>query len=261
MRTFFRAAVSVCPIAGIGLLLLLARALAAQVTPADYERALGLQDKYRNLALHLPSSPEWIEGTHRFVYSRTVAAPAYQGQGRERENEPAHEYILFDADTRESRLAFDHDKLADALSKALNLPVKPQYLPLARLRFTADEKSLEFLFHDVRWRCDLAGYVCAKKADLSPDDDDFEGDEYDFTPKAINGDALAKTSPDGKWQANTRTSRQIPLFQKLLADLATEAGMGEFTFWGDFARTPFERTRSHDLIFAAREHQDVVTKK
>jgi dipeptidyl aminopeptidase/acylaminoacyl peptidase len=216
MRTFFRAAVSVCPIAGIGLLLLLARALAAQVTPADYERALGLQDKYRNLALHLPSSPEWIEGTHRFVYSRTVAAPAYQGQGRERENEPAHEYILFDADTRESRLAFDHDKLADALSKALNLPVKPQYLPLARLRFTADEKSLEFLFHDVRWRCDLAGYVCAKKADLSPDDDDFEGDEYDFTPKAINGDALAKTSPDGKWQAYVKNYNVVvrPVPQK-----------------------------------------------
>ena len=64
---------------------------------------------------------------------------------------------------------------------------------------------------------------------------------------------LAREKPSGKWQAHARTSRQIPLFQKLLTDLLTQAGLGDLHFWSDFARTPFELERSPDLIVAARK--------
>jgi SAM-dependent methyltransferase len=64
---------------------------------------------------------------------------------------------------------------------------------------------------------------------------------------------LAREKPAGKWQAHQRTSRQIPLLQKLLTDLAAQAGLGEFSFWGDYARSPFDPARSHDLILAARK--------
>ena len=46
---------------------------------------------------------------------------------------------------------------------------------------------------------------------------------------------LAREKPAGKWQAHARTSRQIPLFQNLLTDLAAQAGLGEFSFWGNYA--------------------------
>ena len=65
---------------------------------------------------------------------------------------------------------------------------------------------------------------------------------------------LTREKPSGKWQAHTRTSRQIPLFQKLLTDLTAQAGLGDFRFWGDFARTPFSAEGSHDLIFAASKN-------
>jgi hypothetical protein len=64
---------------------------------------------------------------------------------------------------------------------------------------------------------------------------------------------LTREKPAGRWQASARTTRQIPVFQKLLTDLATEAGLGEFACWGDFARANFEPETSHDLIFAARK--------
>jgi hypothetical protein len=64
---------------------------------------------------------------------------------------------------------------------------------------------------------------------------------------------LAREKPAGKWQAHPRTSRQIPLFQKLLSDLAAQAGLGEFSFWGDYVRSPFDPEKSHDLIYAARK--------
>jgi SAM-dependent methyltransferase len=64
---------------------------------------------------------------------------------------------------------------------------------------------------------------------------------------------LAREKPAGKWQAHSRASRQIPLFQRLLSDLAARASLGEFSFWGDYVRSPFDPEKSHDLIFAARK--------
>jgi SAM-dependent methyltransferase len=64
---------------------------------------------------------------------------------------------------------------------------------------------------------------------------------------------LVRDKPMGKWQAHSRTARQIPLFQKLLADVAAQARLADFTFWGDFARTPFALETSHDLVLAARK--------
>ncbi len=77
----------------------------------------------------------------------------------------------------------------------------------------------------------------------------------DYHPDYINFHAifLARQKPQGKWQAYPRTSRQMPLFQRLLADLATQAGLDDFSFWGDFTRTSFEPHASHDLIVAARK--------
>ncbi len=66
---------------------------------------------------------------------------------------------------------------------------------------------------------------------------------------------LARDKPAGKWEAFPHTSRQIPLFQKLLVDTATRAGLGEFTLWGDFAQTPFDPKDSNDLILSARKAQ------
>jgi len=77
---------------------------------------------------------------------------------------------------------------------------------------------------------------------------DYQADHLNF-----HAVFLVREKPAGKWQTHARTSRQIPLFQKLLTDLAAQAGLGEFSFWGDYARSPFDPEKSHDLIFAARK--------
>ena len=53
-------------------LVLLPTRLSASVSAADYERGLSLREKYQGLVLHLPDSVEWVDGTNRFVYRRTV---------------------------------------------------------------------------------------------------------------------------------------------------------------------------------------------
>jgi hypothetical protein len=79
------------------------------------------------------------------------------------------------------------------------MPVKPEELPLGTYHFVDRETALELTHENAIWRCDLTAYQCVKKQALTPQDDDFdESDSYDFTPRAVNGDAITKPSPDGK---------------------------------------------------------------
>jgi dipeptidyl aminopeptidase/acylaminoacyl peptidase len=171
-----------------------AQFLPAQPAPADYERALDLQKKYRGLVDHAPEEPVWLEGSDHFVYRRSTVA----SDGRE----PGYEYVWGDAESDTARLAFDHTKLAAALAQVFQMPIKPEMLPLGNFHFVDHESAIQLVHANVLWRCDLVSYACAKVRDLTHDDDDFdEGDSYDFTPQPLNGEAHAKISPDGKWLA------------------------------------------------------------
>ncbi|HVU48110.1 MAG TPA: DPP IV N-terminal domain-containing protein [Terracidiphilus sp.] len=169
------------------LLTALSGAAAAQLTPADYTRALNLQEKYRGLVSHMPDRLQWLEGTDRFVYRRTIPG--------------GHEFIMVDAETRAMKPAFDHARLAEALSKALDEPIKPEALPLEDLKLQPDSASLNFMHGDDRWRCDLTAYTCAKLP--APKREPIAEDDggYDSTPPAVNGASHGVPSPDGKWLA------------------------------------------------------------
>src|SRR5208337_2138163 len=53
--------------------------------------------------------------------------------------------------------------------------------------------------------------------------------------------------------SHARSSRQVPLFRSLLAQLLTRAGFGKMRFWGDYAKSPFDPARSNDLLVAAEK--------
>src|SRR5580658_2207479 len=145
-------------ICGLGASLFLGAAQ-AQVTRADYDRALGMQEKLRGLVEHAPDSPEWIEGTSHFIYRRSTIAANGHPAGQE--------YIWVDAETGGARPAFDHAKLAEALSHAFGAPVKPEALPLGNYHVVDHEAAIEVLHANAIWRCDLSAYTCAKKRDLT----------------------------------------------------------------------------------------------
>lgn len=161
-----------------------------QLTRADFERALDLQEQYRGLIDHLPDAPQWIEETDRFVYRETLRAlPG--------EKENGSRFVMIDLADRKSQPAFDQQRLADALSKASGEKVEPAHLPFSRFHFEDDQKSIAFNVKETHWTCHLDTYTCTKKAENRDPDD--EG--YDPTPKPENGDEHAVKSPDGKWLA------------------------------------------------------------
>ena len=74
-------------LAGLVLAPLGAAPLFAQGTIADYQRAMGLRDKYQGVALGVAEPATWIEKTSRFWYRRTVKG--------------GNEFIVVDAATQQ----------------------------------------------------------------------------------------------------------------------------------------------------------------
>ena len=156
----------------------------AQVTVADYDRALNLQEKYKGLVLHLADEAQWIGDTDRFAYRVTAKG--------------GHEFVVVDAETRTRQAAFDHARLAETLTKALGEPMKPDALPLERFRLIDGGATLEFVHEGNHWRCDLKAYTCAEQPHQEVADDDGG---YDSTPAPDNDVTHGVMSPDGKWLA------------------------------------------------------------
>ena len=129
-------------------LVLLPGAARAQGTRADYERAVGLRDGLQGLAVDVAEDPHWLEGGHRFWYRKSVTE--------------GHVFVLVDADSATQQPAFDHARLAAALSGPAEKPYTAVTLPFDRFTLADGGAALEFVADSVRWRCDAVEYACRR---------------------------------------------------------------------------------------------------
>ena len=166
----------------------------AQLTEADFDRALNIQEKYSGLVVNLPEPPVWQESTDTFVYRKSI--------------DGGHEFDLVDANASSKQPAFDHAKLAAALSSASGESYKAATLPFMRFNFVANRSAIEFTTGafgagGARWHCDLSNYTCAKLPQRRRGAADDTGDDYgyDDTPRAVNDPQHTEASPDGQWLA------------------------------------------------------------
>ena len=65
---------------------------------------VALRNKFQALAVNIPDRVNWIESTSRFWYRKSVKG--------------GNEFVLVDAETLAKKPAFDHERLAAALSAA-----------------------------------------------------------------------------------------------------------------------------------------------
>ena len=144
----------------------------AQGTAADYERAKGLRAKYESAVIDLAGPATWIGTSHRFWYRKLSKGVV--------------EYIVFDADTLQKQTAFDHPKIAAALSKLLRANVKANDLQLGGLRFDNTAANFFATVEGTAIRCALAEANCTR---VDP-------------PVRGPRPAGPVMSPDGKWEAS-----------------------------------------------------------
>ena len=95
------------------LLLLSLLSSRGQGTKADYERSANLNQRFANKVLKQRVTPHWLADTNRFWYRNDLA-------------DGKREFILVNASQATRSLAFDHAKLAAALTKAARGGGRPQ---------------------------------------------------------------------------------------------------------------------------------------
>ncbi|HEX9699688.1 MAG TPA: DPP IV N-terminal domain-containing protein [Acidobacteriota bacterium] len=155
----------------------------AQGTIADYQRAMGLSDRFEGLAVEIPDVPTWLEGTSRFWYRTSVAG--------------GNEFVLVDADTNTQGPAFDHARLAASLSAALDEEYTAITLPFRTIEFVDGEQAIEVTVEGDVWRCELAAYACQATGRQGGGRGGRGGGGGGGGPQ---GDE-PRPSPDGKWEA------------------------------------------------------------
>jgi len=200
-----------------GALLLPGLYYAQQLTTADYERAAKLRDRFQGLAVNIPETANAIPNSSRFWYRKSVKG--------------GNEFVVVDAEAVAKRPAFDHERLAAALSAANEgQKYTAVTLPFNTFRFVDNEPAVAFVTAGSNWRCDLSEYSCRKTGNAGgapapvpapppPLLDEFEESPTEFGndvedgmtylspqegqtggagPQSQNG---PKASPDGKWEA------------------------------------------------------------
>ena len=149
-----------------------AAAAAAQITSTRYARA----DRFLSwnagtLVSGDEMSPQWLDG-NRFWYRNRA------GEG--------HEFVLVDPSVPSRRPAFDHARLAAALSVAADTSYVGTKLPFRTFEFAGDQTIRFHTADSVRWTCTLNNYVCTG-------------------PDSIPADPRTELkSPDGRWVAFNR---------------------------------------------------------
>jgi dipeptidyl aminopeptidase/acylaminoacyl peptidase len=89
--------------------------------------------------------PHWFKNNTQFWYVNNL-------------RDGAKEFILVDALAGKRDRAFDHEKLATALTKATDQEYKADHLPFDSIEFINDGKTLRFKVGNGEWKCDLASY-------------------------------------------------------------------------------------------------------
>jgi dipeptidyl-peptidase-4 len=124
------------------------------LTSADYARAEQLLSwNAKKLVRNLDVEPHWIEQSERCWFKNETA------EGKE--------FLVLDAEKGTTEPAFDHARLASALSKAAGITAtekaySAKKLPFEAFTFTSGGAAIEFNVEKDKWACELRGYTCAK---------------------------------------------------------------------------------------------------
>jgi dipeptidyl aminopeptidase/acylaminoacyl peptidase len=95
----------------------------------------------------------WLEG-NRFYYRKSVKG--------------GFAFVLVDAASGKRQPAFDHERLAAALSADNKAKYTAITLPMVDFQFVDAEKAITFTAAEAGWKCTLADYACAKTASAPP---------------------------------------------------------------------------------------------
>src|SRR5690606_20825197 len=157
----------------------------AQGTAEDYARSASLASRLRGTVYDVAESPTWL-ANNRFWYRKSV-------QG-------GNAFVLVDATTQEKRPAFDHERIAAALSAARDTTYAALDLPFNTFRFENGESAIVVEVADSLWRCGLSENACVNRGPAPQGPRFGQGGGGGFG-QGNQQSSAPRRSPDGKLEA------------------------------------------------------------
>jgi len=155
-----------------------------QGTKADYERAGRLRELTSGKVFKTQVKPHWFAQSKKFWYRNDL-------------REGAREFVLVDVEKGTRRAAFDHDRLAKALSKAAGKPVDAGKLPLDNIQFSDACDEVRFHALGKSWKCEFKDYqVVEDRAAAQTSNHGATASETCFAQS--DGDTKADKPPEEK---------------------------------------------------------------
>ncbi|HEV3162539.1 MAG TPA: DPP IV N-terminal domain-containing protein [Isosphaeraceae bacterium] len=168
----------------------------AQGTKADYARAEGLREKTREKVFKSRVSPHWFAQNERFWYRNDLAGGS-------------REFVVADATTGRRGPAFDHGKLAEALTKATTEPHEATRLPIERIEFS-DDGAIRFNAHEKGWRYEPKTNELTEGPKLEGSSEPERRSAFGPGGGSGGGERRrassprSETSPDGEWTVSIK---------------------------------------------------------
>ncbi len=134
-----------------------------------------------SLVLNAAVVPHWVGRSDEFWYDRELP--------------DGHEFVLVDAVSGSRRPAFDHERVASALSIAAGQAYEPRHLPFTDFSFSENRGEIRFAVGDAEYAVSLgSGSVAGED----------EGSVSARRLRPAKPDPAFSLSPGGRWGATTR---------------------------------------------------------
>jgi dipeptidyl aminopeptidase/acylaminoacyl peptidase len=116
---------------------------------AAYERAHKMNALAKGHVFKATVAPQWFRDKAGFWYRNDL-----RGGGKE--------FLIVDAERGTRTPAFDHKRMAEALTKATGTTYQADKLPFDVLKFVDEYKAVEVTAAGYQWKCDLTSYELTK---------------------------------------------------------------------------------------------------
>jgi dipeptidyl-peptidase 4 len=116
------------------------------------------------------------------------------------------EFVIYDAARGTSQPAFDHAKVAAAISSAAGKSYDAGHLPFMTFEFSADERAISFPLLGQHWKCDLQAINCTAEGKR-----DDPGRASSPSAKSPDGKSIAFIRDWNLWLRDIATGKEIQL--------------------------------------------------
>ncbi|MHC4559253.1 MAG: S9 family peptidase [Planctomycetota bacterium] len=177
-------------------------------------------------------TPHWFNDNTCFWYRNDL-----KGDTRE--------FILVDAEQGTRRRAFDHKKLAAALSRATGVDYSANQLPFDSIEFLEHSRKICFTVDQTTWICDLTSYMCSKTDEAQPQpspDPTEQGSRSDRRRRPGQRGSQSMDSPDGQWTAFVKDNNVFVRLKDSNEEIQLSTDGDEGNTYGMLSWSPNSRT-------------------